>query len=168
MKFDIKDREEFNSKYNGVSGYTMDKLVEICKISDDAELERRLDILKVSACGLLTLFSTVLPIYMLNNIEFLKQNISRFIIFGTLTPIALGIATLKSIKDYKNDNQLSMKLHNYFEEERGDIPLSIIEDEIEKREYEKEYNDIYKYSKDPEFISKGLKKIFGEDTNKRK
>lgn len=168
MKYDIKEREAFNEKYDGVSSNTMDKLVGIYNLASDVEMERKIDILKCATCGILTLLSTILPIYMLNNVDTLKQNIFNFVMFGVLTPVLLGLATVKNIYNYKLDNESSILIQKYFDKMRKDIPESLIEEEAERRQSEKEYNEIYKYSKDPKLVRKLNNVILGQDFGKNR
>lgn len=163
MKYDIKGKESFFEKYDDVSPYTMSKLAYIYGESEKAEISRIADILKASACGLLTLFSTVLPVYMLNNPELIRNNLFESILFGIGGFTLFGAGTIKFIRDYKKDNNDSNKYFNQLEKERIDIPMSLI-----RRKYREmcdegtEFNKMIKNSNDSQYLEKFCTKVMGK------
>ncbi len=157
-------KNKFDIKYqNGVTSYTMNKLLKIYDNTLDAQEEVAEDIFKAAAIGIITLLSTILPINMLMNKEIIKENLYKFLLFGIGVPTLGTTLTIKNIKAAIEDNKLLNDIINYFENYRKDIPISFIEKKYkEMLDEDTELNTMIDSSPEPKWTKKLSNIYFGD------
>ena len=146
-------KNKFDIKYqNGVTSYTMNKLLKIYDNTLDAQEEVAEDIFKAAAIGIITLLSTILPI-----------NLYKFLLFGIGVPTLGTTLTIKNIKAAIEDNKLLNDIINYFENYRKDIPISFIEKKYkEMLDEDTELNTMIDSSPEPKWTKKLSNIYFGD------
>ena len=156
------EKEEFEIKYIGVTDYTMKKLKRIENIRREEVYALKGHIFKAAIAGIFALSMSVVPVTMINNHEFIKENLFKFLIAGVGLPLLGYAGVIKHIRDAIKSNKYVNDIADYLDECRKDIPLSYIERECDKDDdNESEMNDMLENSKEPKFIRKFFETILG-------